>query len=151
MMWNVFRFWDKRNNEVLDQKLRPSLSEYEIATLPYIERDPQIFKPKVSQNIFKTFEIPDYKIQVQENDSLSNKINLLKTNEEDTLTLNDDDVDNNELRVSLQLPNVENTMHVMKNKGKYFVQESLHKSHSPMYTLDIQDVIKCKFLIMLYY
>ena len=59
-------------------------------------------------------------------------------------TFSEEDIDMNELRISKKLPNVENTMHYIKNTGHYYVQESLHKSHSPVHKMQLKEVIKCK-------
>lgn len=125
-------FWNKHNKQIIKDRIRPSLSEDALKTLPYIEEDPQYQTERQNDNS-KWF-----------NETLNEQLKYLRHNDTNNSKL----TTNRSESVLKFIPEVKDSVHVIKNGGGYYVQESLAKSHSQMYLVRHEDVIKARDLFL---
>lgn len=127
---NYGNFWNKRNKKLIQDTLRPCLSHDALVTLPYIEDDPQVSARK------KPSKIMGFNDSVEENLQTLFDMNTSKSRTSRNVTKFPE--------FNTYIPSVQESIHVLKNGGDYYVQESLAKSHSPLYKINYRDIVKAR-------
>jgi hypothetical protein len=123
---NYAKFWNQRNKKFMQENLRPSMSEDALLKLPYIETNPQFTTRKSVKLIFGDEEAVNDFIALKED---------LSTFE----NMQDYQIDKNRY-----IPDSYDSIHVIRNSGDYYVQESLAKSHSPLHKITYKDILTAR-------
>ncbi|CAI2365979.1 unnamed protein product [Moneuplotes crassus] len=138
---NYNKFWQKRNKELIQEKIKPSLSHQALLT-----QTDEITEP------LKNHMLPYIKTSRNDhsrwlNDTFDETLKML---EEANLTRSLTRIEHQE---KLKVPEVQDSMHVLRNKGDYYVQKSLLNSiycstQTGMFNQRYKDLVNARDLFM---